>query len=115
MQYRYYLLDGDDHIRAAETFSALDDAVARETAKLVYNGCNDEFERYELWRGGERVTGGSNHADAAGELRLSDIVAAHQESILDLEDRLQRTFACVRRSRRLLETTAALRKRINGS
>ena len=115
MQYRYYLLDGDDHIRAAETFSALDDAVARETAKLVYSGCNDEFEKYELWCGGERVARGCNRADAAGELRLSDIVAARQESILDLEDRLQRTFACVRRSRKLLEATTTLRNRINGS
>jgi len=114
MQYRYYLLDCDDHIKAAETFSAPDDVMARETAKLVYDACDDEFAMYELWRGAEFVAKGSDRANAAGGIGLSDVVSARQENILDLEDRLQRTFACVRRSRKLLETTAALRRRING-
>jgi hypothetical protein len=114
MLYRFYLLDRDDHIRAAETFCSPDDATAQETADLVYDACDDEFRRYELWRSGERVARGWPGANAAGAPRLSDVVSAREENILDLEERLQQTFACVRKSRKLLEITSALRNRING-
>jgi hypothetical protein len=113
MIYRFYLLDQDSHIKAAETFSAPDDAGAHEVASLVYGACNDEFGSYELWRGAQRVAGGCDGVNAAGELTLADVILARQENVLDLEDRLQRTFACVRRSRKLLETTAALRSRVH--
>ena len=114
MLYRFYLLDQDNHIKAAETFCAADDATAQETADLVYDACDDEFQRYELWRNGERVTTGWVGANVARGSRLSDVVSTREENILDLEDRLQRTFTCVRRSRKLLEITSALRNRING-
>ena len=112
MHYRFYLLDQDGHIKAAETFSSPNDSMARETANLAYDACSDEFENYELWRGSERVAGRCDRANGAGQLRISDVVSARQDNILELEDRLQRTFACVRRSRKLLETTAALRNRM---
>jgi hypothetical protein len=114
MHYRFYLIDEDDHIKATETFSAQDDIIARETVNLVYDACNDEFDGYELGRSGERIAGCSHRADAVGKIKLSDVVSARQENILDLEGRLQRTFACVRRIRKLWETATALRGRMYG-
>jgi hypothetical protein len=111
--YRFYLLDQENHINAAESFSAPDDMVAAETAGLVYRACNDQFESYELFQGAKRVAGSRVHADGAGMLKLADVVMARQENILDLEERLQSGFACVRRSKKLLETTAALRNRVH--
>ena len=106
MHYRLYLLDEEDRFRAAESFTATSDAAATEMALAVYSACSDAFDGYELWRGTERIakrrhTNGAPSSHEVAELR--------QTNVLDLEERLQATFACVRNSKKLLEATDHLR------
>jgi hypothetical protein len=111
MKYRLYLLDENAHFRAGESFSAVGDTEAAEIAAAVYNACADVFDGYELWRGTQCVLQIRNCLVPDGPITLSDVVAARQENVLDLEERLQRTFACVAASRTLLAATNGLRKR----
>jgi hypothetical protein len=106
MNYRFYLLDENEHIRAGESFTASDDAQATEVAAAVHSACSDVFDGYELWRGNARVakTRRTRHVSSSAQ----EIVEARQENVLDLMDRLQRTFTCVRESRRLLQVTSYL-------
>jgi hypothetical protein len=41
MFYRFYLLDSDRHIRAAESFCASDETEAKQVAATVYEACSD--------------------------------------------------------------------------
>lgn len=104
MHYRVYLLDQDSHIGAAETFAASCDADASAIAASVHQACADAFPRFELWRGPQRL-------QAKDDWTVEDVVARHQDSVLDLEERLMRTFDCLKRSRTLLEETTRLRSR----
>ena len=108
MNYRIYLLDGESHIRAAETFSAGNDVAARELAATVFNACSDAFCNFELWRGPTFVAAG--RADGQQEMNIEEFVAGRQQASVDLEERLQRSFECVARSKRLLEVTTALNR-----
>ncbi|MGE0223696.1 MAG: hypothetical protein AB7S57_10570 [Acetobacteraceae bacterium] len=105
MQYRLYLLTSDKHIRAGQSFAAQDDSEATAIGATLYDACSDEFAGYEVWRGPVML----KHGRPAGITGLEEIIQARQQSLLDLEDSLQRSFACVHRSRRLLETTDRLR------
>ncbi|MBV9251907.1 MAG: hypothetical protein JO227_22035 [Acetobacteraceae bacterium] len=108
MNYRLYLLDSINRIRAAESFSATGDREARKIAASVHEACADVFAGYEIWRGSERLTADSRQVG----LDWTDwAMLQRQEAVLDLEERLQRTFACVSQSRRLLEASAKLRGR----
>jgi hypothetical protein len=114
MFYRLYLLNDLGQIRAAETFSAQSDNEAMAIASGVYNACDDSFQRYELWCGSNRITRARRGAQTCErrEPRAEDIALAHQEIVLDLEDRLQSSFVCMADSRKLLEATAELRRRV---
>jgi hypothetical protein len=109
MQYRFYLVDVNDRIRAGESFSASDDREAREVAALVHDNCSDAFAGYELWRGTARIAHFRQEQPGTGEINLTDVVRRRQANILELEDRLQTTFSCMRESRKLLKATALLR------
>ena len=111
MDYRFYLVDRAGRFRAAEAFSAADDTAAAEIASCVYAECSDVFAGYELWRGTDCLVVKRNSSGASAPPCLPEIVAARQQSVADLEERLQRTFACMRESRRLLEATARWRAR----
>ncbi len=111
MKYRLYLLDENAHFRAGESFSATSDMEAADIAAAVHSACADVFDGYELWRGAHCVLQIRNGLVPAGNVTLSDVVAARQENVLDLEERLQRTFACVSASRTLLAATDGLRRR----
>lgn len=111
MNYRLYLLDSAPSIRAAESYVAANDAEAAEIAAAICNAAGDVFQKCELWRGAEQLAtlwpDGRNAIDQ--RRRSLDIsLAARQERILEVEDRLQRSFACVRSSRQLLQTYARL-------
>lgn len=111
MHYRFYLVDGGDRFQAAEAFSAPDDAQAAAIAGFCHQACSDVFDGFELWRGTDRVAKYSialAGAAAAGPA-FAEVVRGHQQTILELEDRLQSTFACIRHSKKLLEVTAGLR------
>jgi hypothetical protein len=109
--YRLYLLDTDSTIAAAEVFAAQDDTEAIEVAATVHEATSDIFVGYELWRHVERVV--PDHHGSNGGLKRSfeDAVQLHQHMVTDLVERLQKTFACVNRSKKLVELTTKLHKR----
>jgi len=113
MHYRLYLLDDAQKIAAAEAFIANDDLEALETAAILFRSTNDVFAAYEVWCGPRHVTGaGVRHqVDGTG---LVDLAEGQQIRMLDLEERLLSSFACVRRSRALLEATTDLLEGRNG-
>jgi hypothetical protein len=109
--YRVYLLGLDGWIAAAESFSAEADGQALAIARSVMESTDDVFAGYELWSGARRIQPRRQGAsEAAGrDRRFNDAVQAHQDTIADLEERLERAFACVRRSRKLVEAATLMR------
>ena len=110
MNFRFYLLDAASRIRAAESFSAANDAEAAQVALTTYDACSDVFAGYELWRGNACIAGDARPARPAPRLNAWTIAVVHQHNVLDLEDRLYRSFACIRESSRLLTVTSQLRE-----
>jgi hypothetical protein len=111
MRYRLCLLGKSSDIRAAEAFLAEDDVRANEIALSVFSACCDDFDGYEIWNGATMISCGRG-PQPPGDWRA--ITQASQREVLDLEDRMQRTFACVSKSRQLLDATARLRTLIAG-
>jgi hypothetical protein len=109
MQYRIYLRDADNSIRAAETFVAKDDPEAKEVATALYGSCSKSFDSAELWRGTEMVM-----RQFSGVVlptpNLKQLVDKRQESVAQLEEMLERSFACVRESRELMATLHTIRR-----
>jgi hypothetical protein len=109
--YRIYLLDADQSILAAETFTTAKDDEAARIARLIYVASSDVFVGYELWRGEKRIFSLQKAGlEATGIHRLLDARAEKdQEIAVDLEERLQAAFACAARSRKLVEAAKKLR------
>ncbi len=106
-QYRLYLLDAVDRISAAESFSVAGDRAASEVAAYIFDSCSDTFKGYELWQGAHRIARGiAMPAIPEREAKIRE----HQDTIADLEERLQRGFACVNRSQRLFEAAVRLKQ-----
>lgn len=114
MEYRFYLINDEGHSSAAESLCARDDTDAGELIAFVYDSCADVFQGYELWRGAKQLAVLPANTVAGESVGLANIASMRQESILDLEDRLQTSFACVKRSRKLLAATANLRLASSG-
>ena len=106
MHYRFYLVDEEDRFRAAESFAVGSDSAAIQVASAVYSACSDVFDGYELWRGTERI---AKRRHTNGVPSSHEVAELRQTNVLDLEERLQATFACVRNSKKLLEATEHLR------
>src|SRR5689334_3085725 len=109
MQYRLYLLDSSGKIAAADSFAVDDDADATQLAADLYDACSDVFGGYELWQGAVRVVAALNRPPRP--LDFSRLTSARQAMMLEVEERLSDTFDCIRRSKRLIETAAALLER----
>jgi hypothetical protein len=110
--YRIYLLDTKGHIEAAESFPATTDEDAAAVASSVYRASNDVFSGYELWIGNQRISSTqSAHAKRERKQNLDVAIQRHQDAILELEERLQNAFSCVKRSRKLIHTLAGIRAR----
>jgi hypothetical protein len=106
MRYRLYLLGKSGDVRAAEAFLAEDDVRANGIALSVFSACCDDFEGYEVWNGAMMISRGPGPRQSSNSWAITQ---ASQRDVLDLEDRMQRVFACVRESRKLLDATAKLR------
>jgi hypothetical protein len=104
--YRLYLLDAADHIHVGESFTAPDDATAAQVAALVHDACSDEFPGVEVWQGTRRLPAfdGSPRWQGPGAEQIN---ANLVQSVLEIEERLHRSFAAVRRSQKLVERTKA--------
>jgi hypothetical protein len=109
--YRIYLLDENASIEAAEFYTAKDDTEATEIAASLHASCSDAFRSYELWHGRERIA--QCVTDRGAD---PDIAALHkyQDVILGLEKRLEKSFACLKRSRKLAEAARQLRELRHG-
>lgn len=107
MRYRVYLLDEYNKIAAAEAFIAQDDAEALEMATVLLRSTHDVFHDYEVWCGPQRVRTATNQPPA-DDRSLIDLAEERQIRMLTLEEQLLASFACIRRSRALLEATTEL-------
>ena len=107
--YRIYLLNENAGIEAAKSFFASEDADATEIASSLHEACSDTFKSYELWRGKKRLPSLHQPPKLNTPLKLEVAVQKHQDAIVDLEEKLQIAFACVNRSRKLLDAYARLR------
>jgi len=114
MHYRVYLIDEADRIRAAETFMALDDAQALETAAVVLRATRDVFARHEVWCGPHQVSDAAS-TQLSIEKSLIELAEERQIRALALEECLLSSFTCVRRSRELLDTVNELMNSRGGS
>ena len=107
MQYRLYLLNDAREIRAAESFIADDNAYAHAISVTVFSSCSDNFCGYELWCGAEKVA--DDRMRSKANINWWSVMQVRQRDVLDLIDRLQRGFECVRKSQQLLDRIAELR------
>ena len=119
MDYRAYLLDEAYHIRAAENFAAECEDEAIEIASILHDACSDVFPTSEVWQGDTliaRLPRTSSHdGHSAGQssgARLN--IARRERHALELAERLHRSFACVRESRRLVRAMDDLKARLQG-
>jgi hypothetical protein len=114
--YRIYLIDTNGHIEAAESFSAPNDDAAADVAGSVHEASSDVFTGYELWAEGQCISSvQSGHAKAAKKRNLEVAIQKHQDTVVDLEEKLQRAFACVKRSRKLLLASTEIRDQMRAS
>lgn len=110
MDYRVYLLAGDGHIRAAENFTAASHGEATDIATALHDACSDVFPACEVWQGRFVVC----KLPLASQRFLPEVrisIDARQKATLDLEDRLQSSFAGVRRCRALMGALDGLKGR----
>jgi hypothetical protein len=105
--YRIYLFDKNSQIQAAESFFASRHAEAAAVAAAVQDACSDVSSDYELWCDGEHLLLHGDDSQTAREHEAT--IEAHQDMVLDLEDKLHTSFACVRRSRKLQAALVQLR------
>ena len=95
MEYRLYLLDGNDRIRAAGWFPADDDAEAAAIAGLLHGACRDVFDGCEAWLGRRCAFSASVAGQPPG------VAASHCKAALALAENLLMDFAVVRQSKTL--------------
>lgn len=106
MQYRIYLIDEADRIKAAETFIAFDDAEALEMDADLLRATHDVFTAHEVWCGARRLSDVSD--TQAAKKSLIALMEERQIRMAALEERLLSSFHCVRRSQALLDATTDL-------
>ena len=109
MHFRVYLLDAENHIRAAHPLLVASDAEAINLAKLLYSSCDDVFKKCEVWRGPERIYH-SQDLDGSEET-LAEVSERRQQLVAVMEETLSAHFSSVRSSRKLLNEMDALKKR----
>lgn len=111
MNYRVYLMDEHRHIRAAESFAADCNNEALEITAVLYDACSDTFPACELWQANTmigRLPASSPQADGFAHDYLG--LGRRQRDILELEELLRQSFACMRESRRLLRAMDDLKQ-----
>jgi hypothetical protein len=109
VNYRVYLLQIDNHIQAAESFSARDDREAEEVALALYGNCSTSFHAIELWQGPQlimRRTGDITRPT----VNLLELIERRQESVVKLEEVLAGSFECIRQSRQLMAALDEIRE-----
>jgi hypothetical protein len=101
MEYRVYLAAADNRFRAFSVFAAENDDEAEETALGVYANCSTSFRAIELWCGTKLVMR-QTREQLWPTLDLRELMDRRQESVVQLEETLERGFQCVRESTQLM-------------
>jgi predicted transcriptional regulator len=109
MEYRLYLIDAKNRIRAAESFVADGELEAKEIATAIYESCYASFDCIELWQGA-RVVMRKFSSDIITTGDLWTLIAKRQESVAQVEEAMERSFACIRESEQLMTTLGMIRE-----
>jgi hypothetical protein len=96
MNCRLYLFR-DGHIIAGQSFLAFSDEEALEMCSAVYDDCSDVADSCEVWHGDQLKAAVSWKSRRA----RFPVETALQANIVELEEALSSSFACIRESRRL--------------
>lgn len=93
-----------------ESFSTEFDNEALWIASVIYNACSDVFPACEVWRGSTMMAKLplASQPPAPAPLLSPEVC---QKTAIELAERLQRSFACVRESRRLMDALTDLKAR----
>jgi hypothetical protein len=110
MYFRVYLMNAENHIRAAHPLSVESEAEAIDMSRLLYSSCDDIFKACEVWRGPERLYHTQN-LDGPGET-LAEVSERRQRLVAEMEETLAESFSCVRTSRKLLKQMDTLKERL---
>jgi hypothetical protein len=102
MVYRYYLTGSEGRILAAGNFVAEDDTEASEIARVICDSSEGECLGYELWRGPQKVEANPVRYLSKRKLTVDRLTRACQLVMVDLEDSMQRSFACIASSKALM-------------
>jgi hypothetical protein len=105
--YRIYLYDFEDKICAAYSFQAGDDVEAIEVGAVVSRSTIDVCLRHEIWSEARHLTG-SIPVSPSATPTLEALSEKRQAQVVELEERLASTFACIRASRALMKATDTL-------
>jgi len=108
MIYRLYLFSSGNEIAAAEHFSASDDAEADGLADTLYEVAGNRFTGYEVWREATLVVTARPKARRGARFDPATWKRAQQLHLLELEDRLAKSFACIRSSQALMDAVDKL-------
>jgi len=111
MDFRMYLLDDNGQIQAAHSFSEATDGEAADFTALLYSLCDDVFTGYEVWRGTHIMCAGER-SPAQPKETLASVNERRQRLVVEREESLMDSFACVRSSRKLIHELDALRERL---
>ena len=111
MNFRVYLLDGVNHIRAAHAFATESEAEAADIGKTLFSSCDDVFTSCEVWQGPSRIYHNQTPLNYAGE-PLAEMSERCQRLIVEMEETLWTSFSAIRESTKLLDRINVLRAQI---
>lgn len=103
--YRIYFF-GERAISGRHDFEADNDQGAIQLAYLLSDACGDECLSFDLWRGDRHIAVPRLFVPKTFE----ELAAAHQERVVDTEERIARSNWQIARSRRLLESLESKRR-----
>lgn len=116
-EYRLFFLDEKGAIEARQELTAENDQTAIALSTIVFEACSEVYSGFELWSFDRRVMAATPGIGKLASIVLEDVTRDMQQRVLEVEDAIQRSHWRVAHSRKLLDSTDALRGTLarNGS
>jgi hypothetical protein len=95
----YFRVSGQIHGR--EDFEAAGDVGAIRIARVLYYACSDICDSFDLWQGNRQLCAQQPHHQKTS---LDDLIEAHQNMVIEKEERISQSRWLIAQSRRLIET-----------
>lgn len=111
VNYQVYFRDHGGCIVAGEAFAATDNDEAVEVVLALHSACSDYYERCELWRETQCIAVSSHRDLQRWSAVIGQLRRERQQRLLDLEELLETSYACLRDSKAY--RGAAMRLRTN--